>query len=238
MEKKLRSRPEHKLERFRGLFLQLGLTIALGAVWMAFEWSQPMPEGMEIEDPVVLEWEDPVIPLTMPKELKPKVVKAVEPQVEPDVWVLNKSDISYIPDIGNQDDYNDSVQVIDRVFELDPVEFHQVEMMPRFEACEGVSLDLKSQQTCFEAELQKALVQNFKYPKRSILVQEQGVVWLAFVVNQKGEFVNIEVERGVGPDLDAEAVRALSKVQRVQPATIGGRKVSVKYVIPLKAILK
>lgn len=237
MEQQRRSRPEHKLERFRGLFFQLGLTLSLAVVWTAFEWSQP-EQHIEVEPVVTVEWMEPVIPMTRPKELKPKVVQKIDPIVTPDPHSFNKTDLLFLPTLNGIDDIGDSIQVIRPIDETEIFTFVEVEMMPQFDACKGVSLDLAAQKSCFEQQLQSELKRNFKYPQRSIMVQEQGVVWLEFVVNAHGEFVDIVVGRGVGPDLDAEAVRALSRIQSIEPARIGGRPVAVKYVIPLHAILQ
>ncbi len=68
-----------------------------------------------------------------------------------------------------------------------------------------------------------------RYPEMARKVRQQGRVVLQAVIDEQGRVTEIEVLRGVTPDLgiDAEAVRAVS-LWRYQPGTVRGRPVKVR----------
>ena len=62
------------------------------------------------------------------------------------------------------------------------------------------------------ASMQKWIAENVQYPETSIDLNEQGRVYLSFVVETDGSISNIAIERGVSTDLDKEAKRLLRNV--------------------------
>jgi protein TonB len=48
----------------------------------------------------------------------------------------------------------------------------------------------------------------------------------------------VEVERSADPELDAEAVRVIKMMPRVQPAKLSGKPVRIRYAIPISFRLK
>ena len=72
------------------------------------------------------------------------------------------------------------------------------------------------------------------YPLKAIKQKINGVVILSFDVNKQGEVDNIQVERGVNPMLDSEAIKAVSNMPRWKPGIRHGRPVVVKFVIPVR----
>jgi protein TonB len=75
---------------------------------------------------------------------------------------------------------------------------------------------------------------NVVYPLKAIKQKINGVVILSFDVNKQGEVDNIQVERGVNPMLDSEAIKAVSNMPRWKPGIRHGRPVVVKFVIPVR----
>lgn len=71
--------------------------------------------------------------------------------------------------------------------------------------------------------MQKWIADNVQYPETSIDLNEQGRVYLSFVVEADGSITNIAIERGVSTDLDKEAKRLL----RNMPAWAPGDRKSV-----------
>lgn len=67
------------------------------------------------------------------------------------------------------------------------------------------------------------------YPKMGRITRKEGVVILQAVIDEQGRVTDIEILRGVVPDLgfDDEAVRAVS-LWRYQPGTIRGQPVKVR----------
>ena len=74
---------------------------------------------------------------------------------------------------------------------------------------------------------------NIKYPMISQETGSQGKVIVQFVVDKDGTITNPEVVRGVDPYLDKEAVRVISSMPKWKPGVQNGKKVRVKYTVPV-----
>lgn len=81
----------------------------------------------------------------------------------------------------------------------------------------------------------KAITQNIKYPAKSRLNNEQGTVFVSFIVEKNGQLSNIEVVRHLTEELDAEALRVLNIVSstRWSPAIQNGAKVRARFTVPI-----
>lgn len=72
------------------------------------------------------------------------------------------------------------------------------------------------------------------YPVQAIKKKINGVVIISFNINKQGEVDNIQVERGVNPMLDMEAIKAVKSMPRWKPGIRHGKPVVVKFVIPVR----
>ena len=75
--------------------------------------------------------------------------------------------------------------------------------------------------------------ENMKYPAIAKEKGTQGRVIVQFVVNKKGKIVSPKVARSVDPDLDKEAIRVISGMPKWKPGVQNGKKVRVKYTVPV-----
>ncbi len=75
----------------------------------------------------------------------------------------------------------------------------------------------------------KYLMDFTKYPSDAIINGQQGKVYVTFVIEKDGSLTNIKVLRGISPDIDAEAVRVVSRSPNWQPGTQDGKPVRVQY---------
>lgn len=73
-----------------------------------------------------------------------------------------------------------------------------------------------------------------KYPALAIKKKINGVVIVSFHVNKTGIVDNIQVERGVNPMLDQEAMKAVSTMPKWKPGMRHGKPVIVKFIIPVR----
>ena len=87
------------------------------------------------------------------------------------------------------------------------------------------------------AAMQKWIGQNVQYPQTSIEMNEQGRVYLSFVVEKDGKIGNIKIERGVSIDLDKEAKRLLRKMPKWKAGEASGRKVRTRCRLPINFTL-
>jgi len=83
------------------------------------------------------------------------------------------------------------------------------------------------------AEMMKWINDNVKYPQTSIEMNEQGRVFLSFVVEKDGSISNVKVERGISIDLDREAKRVVRKMPKWVPGESAGRAVRARCRLPI-----
>jgi len=66
----------------------------------------------------------------------------------------------------------------------------------------------------------------------------QGKVIVSFIVEEDGSIGHIRVLRSVWDDIDAEAVRIISKLPKWNPGLQDGKPVKVVYSIPISFSIK
>ena len=81
--------------------------------------------------------------------------------------------------------------------------------------------------------LMKYIQTNIQYPPTSIEMNEQGKVYLSFVVEPDGSITNVAVERGVSPDLDRESKRVIRSMPKWKPGESKGRKCRTRCRLPI-----
>lgn len=87
------------------------------------------------------------------------------------------------------------------------------------------------------AAMQKWIAENVQYPETSIDLNEQGRVYLSFVVETDGSISNIAIERGVSTDLDKEAKRLLRNMPAWAPGEAKGKKSRTRCRLPINFTL-
>ncbi|MBL6660818.1 MAG: energy transducer TonB [Crocinitomicaceae bacterium] len=83
------------------------------------------------------------------------------------------------------------------------------------------------------AAMMKWINDNVKYPQTSIEMNEQGRVFLSFVVEKDGSITNVKVERGISIDLDREAKRVVRNMPKWVPGESAGRAVRARCRLPI-----
>ncbi len=87
------------------------------------------------------------------------------------------------------------------------------------------------------AAMQKWIAEHVNYPQTAIEMNEQGRVYLSFVVEADGSISNIAVERGVSNDLDKEAKRLLRQMPKWSPGEAKGKKARTRCRLPINFTL-
>jgi len=100
-----------------------------------------------------------------------------------------------------------------------PQIFSHVEVMPQFPGG--------------EAALMKWLTDNMSYPTIAAEQGIQGRVTLRFVVKPDGSIDEVEVQKGLDPSCDKEAVRVVKKMPKWIPGKQNGNPVYVYYSLPV-----
>lgn len=85
------------------------------------------------------------------------------------------------------------------------------------------------------ATLLNYLAQNIKYPEKAQKEGVQGRVMVHFIINKDGSISDVTVvpDRGISPELDAEAIRVVEAMPNWTPGKQRGVPVRVKYTLPV-----
>lgn len=224
----IKKSPKADLENKKSTSILIGLVVALGIMFIAFEWAQK--DVVVYEDAIqsTVTEEEEMIEVTFREETPPP--PAPEPPAPETV-------LSDVIDIADNDE---EVETVDFSAEDDasqrivvqapvaaPVEeeeeqqiFVVVEKMPEFPGGEDA--------------MRRYLARNIRYP---LIAQENGIqgrVICQFVVNADGKIVDVQVVRGVEASLDEEAVRVIKSMPAWTPGKQGGKSVRVKYTLPIR----
>jgi len=85
-----------------------------------------------------------------------------------------------------------------------------------------------------DVALLKHINSQIKYP---VIAQEEGIhgrVVVSMVIDEKGDVADTEIVRGIHPSLDFEALRVVKTLPRWIPGEQRGKKVRVKYTLPIQ----
>ncbi len=85
-----------------------------------------------------------------------------------------------------------------------------------------------------EAALLAYLKTHMNYPKLASEMGIEGIVYVQFVVNTKGNISDIELLRGIGGGCDGEAQRVIKSMPLWKPGMQDGHKVNVSFVLPIE----
>lgn len=227
----IKKTPKADLENKRNILLTLGLIIALGAIFAAFEYKTHTKKADSLGQIQAMDVEDEIIPITREQE-QPAPPPPPPPQV---VEVLNIVD----DDVEIKDELVIDTEVTeDMIIDVAPVVstvakeeeeeetqvFFIVEDMPEFPGG--------------EAALRQFIANEIKYP---VIAQENGIqgrVYVTFVVNTDGSIADAKIARGVDPSLDKEALRVVSTLPRWKPGMQRGKAVRVSYTVPINFVLQ
>ena len=212
------------IENQRGSWLLMGLVVALAFMFVSFEWTQHdvRVAALSSDDESIFVTE--LVPITFPDEkLEPppppenKIVEILE-IVKNDIEVADN-----VSTVGEDMDATHKIVWIPPVVETEVVDEDVIvdvaEIMPEFPG--GT------------AALMKYLGTNIKYPTISQEMGSEGRVIVQFVVDKDGSISNPEVVRGVDAYLDKEAIRVISSMPKWRPGVQNGKKVRVKYTVPV-----
>jgi len=210
--------PEVNLERKKGLFLQIGLVIALLIVLGAFEYKSYEKVAYNLGLLNLDDLEEDIIPITK-QELKPPP----PPPPPPEVIEIIEDEVEIENEIEIEDTESDEEEAIEIVEEDDDEVFMVVENMPEFP---GGDLGLM-----------KYIQKKVKYPPIAKEYNITGKVYISFVVDKSGAVTNVKVVRGVDKNLDAEAVRVIKSLPKYKPGKQRGKAVKVMFTVPINFTL-
>ena len=210
--------PKVDLRRYSGLFLEIGLVVAISLVLLALNFSTNKRGTIAFAELETVVAEEGIIPITRqqtttPPPEMPKVAEVIE-IVEDDFDIDDDVDIEDI----EPDQETEIIVVKMRDEEEDDDEVYMiVEEIPEFPGGEDA--------------LRKYLIEHTKYQKNARKNKISGTVNVLFVIDENGEIGDVLVSNSVDPTLDKEAIRVVKNMPNWIPGKIRGKP--VKSVQPL-----
>lgn len=212
------------IENQRGSWLLMGAVVALAFMFVSFEWTQHdvrLAANSLANDPI---FEEVLVPITYPEE-------KLEPPPPPEVKASEVIEI-----VTNEQEVTDAVTTVSE----DQGQPYEIVWVPPVVETEKVEEDVIHVTAEFMPEfpggtaaLMKYLGANIKYPTISQEMNVSGRVIVQFVVDKDGTITNPTVARGVDAYLDKEAIRVISSMPKWKPGMQNGKKVRVKYTVPV-----
>ncbi len=208
------------VHRKRGMYLNIGLVVALTLAITAFQW-RTFEEGDLMDLGHLGEFDDELIvipPTEQPPPVKPEIVQPeiVEVDDEEDIPEL---EIKFDVEVNEDDVIEDVVFANDEPEEVADEVFDIVEEQPT--PIGGMS--------AFNQFLRK----NLKYPSNARRMGIEGKVFVQFVVDKNGKLNEVKVIKGIGAGCDEEAIRVLKAHPNWKPGKQRGRAVKVRMVVPI-----
>lgn len=211
------------LENRRGIFLEIGLVVALAIVIGAFG-CKSKERNVEKVDMVVAPIETDLVEITRPDQPQEQPqVKKVEMSVQSDVLQLVQNDEKTNTEL-IFDEFDQDAQI----FVAPPAEEEIVEE-EIFVIAEKMATFMGGDLTTFRNWVQ----QRVKYPAIAQELGISGQVILQFVVEKDGSLTNIQVLRSPDNSLSDEAVRVLKSSPKWEPAMQRNKPVRLKYTLPV-----
>ena len=219
------------LEKRKGMFLEIGLVVALSVILVAFEWTKGEGKDDNSETVQEIQFEDEMMQITRreepkpePKPEQPKVAEVLD-IVDDDVEI--EDDFDFDMEATDDTEYDFTSMMGDDEEEIDEEEvFYIVEDMPIFNGGDPAT------------EFRKYIAQNLRYPEIAAENGISGRVIIQFAVNRVGQVVNANVVRSVDPALDKEAKRVVMSSPKWTPGRQRGRSVTVMFTFPINFVLQ
>jgi protein TonB len=216
--------PKADLTRKSGMFLNLGLAVAVGITLAAFEYKSGDDGALKDLGQVSDNFEEILdIPVTEqpPPPPPPPIEQPVIKEIPDEVKIEDKIEVNFDVDVKETTVIKEVViadvpVVVEKVDEI----FDVVETQPSPPG--GMSA------------WNKYLSDNLKYPTQARRMGVEGSVIVVFVVNTDGSIQDVEVLRGVGGGCDEEAVRVVKGAPKWEPGKQRGRPVRTRMRLPIR----
>ena len=214
----IKKSPKADLENKRGLFLEIGLVVALVLVIGAFAVT-PKEHRIEKVDLGYAPVEVEIVEVTREDQKPPEAPKKVDMAVVSDMLEVVTNDTKIETEIDFAEfDMNQAIGVA-------PVQTEEEIFIVVEEKASFMGGD--------EGTFRNWVQQRVKYPA---IAQENGIqgkVIISFVVNTDGSVSNIEVLRTPDSTLSDEAVRIIKSSPKWTAAKQRNKSVRQKFVIPI-----
>ncbi|MDG1276489.1 MAG: energy transducer TonB [Algoriphagus sp.] len=215
--------PSADLTRKSGMFLNLGLAVAVGLTLAAFEWKSFDGGSLKDLGQVTDNFEELLdIPITEqpPPPPPPPVEQPIIEEIPDEVEIEEKIEVNFDVDVKETTVIKEVVIADAPVVEKADEIFDVVETQPNPPG--GMS------------GWNQYLSKNLKYPTQARRMGIEGTVIVVFVVNTDGSIQDVEVLRGIGGGCDEEAIKVVSEAPKWEPGKQRGRPVRTRMRLPIR----
>ncbi|SUB77682.1 energy transducer TonB [Porphyromonas macacae] len=224
----IKKSPKANLEKQKGLSLLMGLVVALAIVYVSLEYRSLTKHDDNIIAKIDIADVDEQLLIEDQKQPEPEPepeVAKIEVQLPEEFEVVsNEKEVAKVTLISGEEDKKlpPPTVIVPQVSAADEEAekiFTVVEKNPEFPG--GIN------------EMYKYLRENINYPQIAADNGVQGKVHLGFVVERDGSITQIQVIRGVDPELDKEAIRVVKSMPKWKPGQQQGRPVRCRFTLPV-----
>lgn len=220
----IKKSPKADLEGKKGIFFEIGLTLALAILLFAFEWKSSTAEVNAFQTVAEVEIEEEIIPITQ-QMMKPPPPPPPAPKLT-DLIDIVEDDTNIDEELEIQDAEDDSEnQEVPDVTDFGDYEGEDTGEAQIFQVVEDMP--------AFPGNVTKWISKNVKYPVLAMENGIQGKVFVQFVIEKDGSITDVKVSRGVDALLDKEAVRVVKAMPKWKPGKQRGKPVRVSYTLPI-----
>ena len=244
--------PNSKLQKSTVIFMQLGLILALFAVYLALEYKtikkhyifkEPksvamvdvyVPDAINVIEPKKKQLQKPV---AIKKIKTPKPVVDKVNVIDDSKKIVNALPKELLSTEDNQNTPQLNINDIPSVEEPDTenkedVPFVKVEIKPTFYKCKDKKGEAKKK--CFNKILQKHINKYFDVDLAQNLGLSEGQhrIYVQFVIDKNGDITNVH-SNATHPRLKKEAERVVKKLPKMVPGKQRTHFVNVQFNLPI-----
>jgi len=216
----IKKNPKANLEKYKLLFLGVSLIISIGLLVSAFQWQSSSTvedfsneENIEEEEMMDVTRQDEKIEIEIPQEQQQQQALEVI-----DI-VADNEDIADTDFDFSEFDEDEDIDIDEEEDVVEDEIFVFVKNMPEYPG--GIMA------------LRRWIGNNVNYPAVARENGIQGTVYLRFEVTKTGAIGKVELQKGVDPLLDEEAIKVVKKLKKFKPGQQNGRKVNVWFSLPV-----
>ena len=214
------------LEKRRGLYLEIGLVVALAAALVAFNVKSYDNEQIEVTQRTAEDETEEMVIQTQQDELPPP------PPPEPEVVTTELNVIDNDAETENEM----SMDVFEKAEKQENIEIVQVQVEQEEEEKEDEIFQVVEQDPEYPGGIEalyKYIQSNIKYPQLAKENNITGRVFVTFVVEKDGSVSNVKAARDIGGGCGAEAVRVVKSMPKWTPGKQRDKAVRAAYTLPV-----
>ncbi|MDR2465871.1 MAG: energy transducer TonB [Prevotellaceae bacterium] len=233
----LKKTPKANLQNKKFLFFEIGLSISLLAVFVAFNWTtREKPQSVLTAQVEEIIEEEEQVPIAQVEPPPPQEIPQI-PQIPEEIEIVDntveiKSNFDFSESETNKDLFTDlkyvEKQVKETVEEVDVEEtipFAIVEKKPMFQG-----KDAESFRDWIYKQIEK---KHGGYPAEALENNIQGTVRVSFTVNTDGTLSDIKSTRKVDPILENAVLEIVKQSPKWTPGSQQNKPVKVPYQVPI-----